>query len=264
MRIIVSGTANVGKSTFIDDFIKRYPTYRKSTFNYRELLGDASTHSKHTTVELQSKILNGMINEIVSWDKDDDVIMDRGPLDNIIYTLWCYGKGSEGFDERFVSECMRANAEVSKFIDLLFFVPRLKDAPITIVDDGTRESDPVYIDEIDVLFKSVIRELTMNPNDSPMFYPKQIPGIIEIFGSRVERMELMQMYLDEKGRLLEEADSSNKIVQMDNEGKFLGDTLLMSQEEALRQESKARQKARELEEFKRIIRNQSPSGKRRR
>lgn len=207
MRIIVSGSANVGKSTFIDDFLKAFPNYRKSEFDYRKIIGDPTTHSKNTTVELQSKILNGMMEEIATWKKDDNVIMDRGPLDNVIYSLWCHGEGKDGFTDEFIQESFEANAIASNMIDQIIFIPITEHNKIEIVNDGTREVDPTYIGEIDSLFKSVFRQIRLEQS-SPMFYPGRIPGFFEVFGSREERILIVkEMLSDSSGLDRDESDA---------------------------------------------------------
>ena len=57
MRIAISGTANVGKTTLIKDFLKEWPDYTTPESTYRDLLPEEG-HSKDTTKETQEKILN--------------------------------------------------------------------------------------------------------------------------------------------------------------------------------------------------------------
>lgn len=198
MRIIVSGTANTGKTTLINDFIAKFPTYKKAEFNYQELLGDPSTHSKNTNIETQIKILNGMIEEIATWPMDANIIMDRGPLDNIVYSLWCNSKGKEGFDDDFIAECFHANAMISNMIDMIIFIPLMEKDNPEIVEDGKREVDPEYIKEIDSIFKAIFRGLTLK-QQSPMFFKGRVPGNVEVFGSREDRMSMLELLLDDEG-----------------------------------------------------------------
>ena len=239
MRIVVSGAPNVGKTTFINDFIKKYPNYRKSTFDYRKLLGDPSTHSKNTTPELQLKIMDGMLEEISSWDKNDNVIMERGPLDNCIFSWWMQANEKEGFDDEFMHTSRIGNALASNMIDLILFIPMIKDKPIPIVDDGTREVDPTWINEIDAMFKAVFMDLEHSGGKSPFFYNGRVPGIAEIYGSRSDRMMMIGNLLDADGQV--EGYKEAPIFQATTEQNIMADTLLRDQEEALNIER--RQKA---------------------
>ena len=98
MRIYISGTAGQGKSTLINDFMAQWPSYKQSEFNYRKLLKEGQ-HSAGTNKETQQIILDGMIDEVMSWRRGTKVIMDRGPLDNIVYSLWAHDKGICDIDE---------------------------------------------------------------------------------------------------------------------------------------------------------------------
>ena len=59
MRISVSGTANVGKSTLIKDFLKEWDMYTTPEKTYREFIQEQNLpHSSSTTKESQWQILN--------------------------------------------------------------------------------------------------------------------------------------------------------------------------------------------------------------
>ena len=81
MRICVSGTGSQGKSTFIKDFLEEWSIYKTPETSYRDSL--KGQHSKKTTKKVQEKILNHMIDEIQKYTVDDNIIFDRGPLDNL-------------------------------------------------------------------------------------------------------------------------------------------------------------------------------------
>jgi len=61
MRIAISGTANLGKSTLIKDFLQEWPMYGYEVNSYRNILAEKELpHSKHTTKETQKAILDYM------------------------------------------------------------------------------------------------------------------------------------------------------------------------------------------------------------
>ena len=52
MRIAISGTANIGKSTLIQDFLQEWPNYGFEIKTYRDILSEKQLpHSKKTTKE---------------------------------------------------------------------------------------------------------------------------------------------------------------------------------------------------------------------
>ena len=89
MRLSVSGTSCLGKSTFVHDFLEEWPMYTAPDISYRELLSEKGLpHSKATNEDTQWAILNCMIDEMQKYDKDSKVIFDRCPLDNLVYTMY--------------------------------------------------------------------------------------------------------------------------------------------------------------------------------
>ena len=81
------------------------------------------SHSSKTTKETQWTILNHMIDEMQKYDKDDFVIFDRCPLDNLVYTLWSYHKNTSDIDELFVEKCIPVIRESFRLLDIIFLVP---------------------------------------------------------------------------------------------------------------------------------------------
>jgi len=65
MKIAVIGTANIGKSTYIQDFLKKWPMYKLVDSEYRKLLKEKNlSHSKNGNEESQKTILNLTINTL--------------------------------------------------------------------------------------------------------------------------------------------------------------------------------------------------------
>jgi hypothetical protein len=209
MRISISGTANVGKSTLVKDFLKNWPLYKTPSSTYRDVLKTGNyPHSKNCNKEGQWAIMNHMIDEMQKYSSDDKVIFDRGPLDCLVYSMWAFEKKSTDIDKEFIDKLIPLARESMKFIDVIFFIPITKTSPVPIVNDGTREIDPVYIDEIDNLFKAMMYQYHHNLGRSPFFSADECPAIIEIFGKPEERILLLQQYLNVEGEVIgEEGDT---------------------------------------------------------
>ena len=108
------------------------------------------------------------------------------------------GHSDSDIDEDFVSSCIPLVRESLRDLDIVFFVPITKVAPIGIVEDGTRDTDQTVIEEIDHIFKAVHRDHEHNPKTS-FFVVDDKPAIIEVFGSRRERVEIIKLYIDAEG-----------------------------------------------------------------
>ncbi|NDB30447.1 hypothetical protein EB151_12985, partial [archaeon] len=110
-----------------------------------------------------------------------------------------------------------------RFIDVIFFTPITKTAPVEIVEDELRETKKEYIEEIDNIFKAVHRDYMNNPRSS-FFVEDDRPGIIEVFGNRIERIELIKLYLDNDGDFIEPGNiiTPEELAEMEKMKKAFG------------------------------------------
>ena len=197
MRIAISGTSNVGKTTLLQDFLKEWPSYSTPAGSYRDGIKEGE-HSKSTDKDTQWKILNFMIDQLISSSKGDNIVYDRSLLDNIVYSMWMFDKGEGDIDGKFIKKCIELVKESIKFYDVIFFIPITKVSPIEAKKDGSRETDPFYIKEIDSIFKAIAYDWNENA-ESKFCDPKDRPALIEIFGKPHERIEMIKLYLDMDG-----------------------------------------------------------------
>mgnify|MGYP006426031471 CR=1 FL=1 len=194
MRIAISGTACQGKSTLVTDFLQEWPIYTSPDKTYRDVL-DIDNHSEGTDEDNQWDILNFMVDQLQEHRKGDNVIFDRCPLDNLVYTLWAHEKGN--LSKEFVDKCIPVVKESMRFLDIIFFVPLTNVHKVDIEEDGVRNADPVYIQEIDNIFKTLLQYYYQDVG--PFFVKDDKPAIIEVFGDPLERIEMVKLYLDVDG-----------------------------------------------------------------
>ena len=206
MRIAFSGTANTGKTTLIKNFLAVWSQYTTPEKTYRDLLKEKNLpHSSNTTTDTQWNILNMMIDQLQSYDKKTKVVFDRCPLDNLAYTLWAHDKGIEGFDKKYVDKCITLTKESMRHLDIIFLLRY--DSSIKIENDGTRDIDVTYIQEIDNIFNALFEQYKQN-YDADIFFPKDdSPGIIELPTSGQRRIDIISEYLTPAGELYGEEHS---------------------------------------------------------
>lgn len=209
MRIAISGTACQGKSTLIKDFLKEWDMYTTPEKTYRDYLTENNLpHSKETTKDTQWDILNFMVDTLQQYSKGDKVIFDRCPLDNMVYSLWAHEKDNSDLDSNFIKKCIPVVRESLRFLDVIFFIPITKAAPIKIVEDDLRDTDEEFITEIDNIFKGIERQYLEGQKASPFLPNEECPAIVEVFGNREQRLHMMRQYIDAEGDLLGENSSS--------------------------------------------------------
>ena len=215
MRICVSGTSGQGKTTFINDFLEEWPIYKTPKKTYRDLL--KRTHSKKTTKDIQWKILNSMIDELQSHASDEYIIYDRGPLDNIAYSIWANSMNTGKISDDFVNKCISLVKQSMSFIDIIFLTP------ITRFDSSEYDTkrhqkrvksgltDDTYRQDIDNIFKALKRDWDVNEH-SKFFDPRDKPAFIEIFGEPIERLQMAKLYLDADGDMLGGENSMEELL----------------------------------------------------
>jgi len=65
-------------------------------------------------------------------------------------------------------------------------------------EDDLRDTNPEIVESIDNIFKAVHRDHEHNPKTT-FFIVDDKPPIIEVFGSRTERIDLLKLYIDDDG-----------------------------------------------------------------
>jgi hypothetical protein len=176
--------------------LKEWPEMSTPNESYRDILkSKKKAHSKQTNEDVQWDILNHMCDIQQQYRNNDKIIFDRCPIDNIVYSMWSNFHGNISDD--FIEKCIPIVRESMRFIDIIFTLPITASAPVEIEDDGMRETDKHYIEEIDQLIKTMHRQWQ---SDASPFFPKNDkPAMIEIFGNRQERIEMIKLYIDADG-----------------------------------------------------------------
>lgn len=233
MRICVCGAGGVGKSTFVKGFLENWPSYECSGESYRKLIEEKKLSlNKDGNQESQEIILNCLLDEAMKYTSEDNVIHDRGTIDNLVYTLWHKAKDENSITEEFMKTTFQLVKTSMLFYDVIFYIP-YNDTSITEEVKETRETDTLFNREIDNFFKGV-NSMYYDKNESlfPFSDEKGVPALIEIFGNCEERLEIAKLYVDPDGKNFGEEDSliskflsSEEIAQMTEiMGEATGDT----------------------------------------
>ena len=195
MRIAVSGSHSLGKSTIVNDWMAQHPEFLREEEPYRALglygpyeilFRDAST-KLHNGIQLFYNI--SRIHRYGNFA--DDVIFDRAPVDYLAYSQYTANQGSTDIDDAFVESMVPAVRESLDHLDILAFVPRSEDWPVAMEDDGIRPVDYAYRDEVDAIFKEIYREGRFQ-----VFPEKNSPLLVELGGSRETRLSQLQEAID--------------------------------------------------------------------
>lgn len=186
MRIAVSGTHSVGKSTFVWDFIKAHPEYIREEEPYRALRDNYNIKfGKDSTRFCNGIQLYQNLSRVKQYPlKSSHVIFDRSPVDYLAYSLYTAHYHQTDLDMAFVESLIDPIKEGLEFIDVVIFVSINTKHLVNIEDDGIRPVDPSYRTEVDNIFKKIYFE------DLYKIMPKKnAPKLIELWGTREERIQ---------------------------------------------------------------------------
>jgi len=235
MRIAFSGTGNSGKSTLLKSFLYTWNNYSTPEKTYRDVIQEKNLdHSSKTTTKTQKEILNFMVDELQLSDKDSKLAYDRCPLDNIVYSMWCHSKDKKGFTKKFVTTQINIMKESMRHLDVIFLCRF--DEKQAIKDDGFRDTDKTFINEIDNIFYSLYRQYTEYPEADIFFAQGDAPCIIELPNEAQERIDLIAEYVTPEGDMYGDEHSifnTNNVDQLED--------LVIQQKAALDQEEKEKE-----------------------
>ena len=218
MRIAVSGTTRIGKSSYIQDFLDVWTKYESPDKTYRDIVKENDNFRfGGTTQKKQKKILDFMVEQHKDYRSYNKVIFDRCPLDNLAYSLWCHERAK--VDDDFINECIPIIRESLRKLDIIFFMPLTKAAPVEF--EGTEEQAQ-FREEIDNIYKGIYYQWMNNPKCT-LFHKDDKPAIIEMYGTPHQRMALTQMYLNADGDPIDATPTLEQLKEMGDMNQLIED-----------------------------------------
>lgn len=183
MRIVVSGTHFIGKSTLIADFLKASPQYQSEIEPYYKLQDEQDMElSLEPSLDSLLEQLDYSIKQINALSKEPNVIFDRCPVDFIPYAKCAMDQDDIDLDDTEVSERFLEVKEALNHLDLIVFVPINKENAIEYT-----EENPAYRKAADKCFKKIYRDDLFD-----IFPSYNHPRIVEISGDRIARLKILE------------------------------------------------------------------------
>jgi nicotinamide riboside kinase len=156
MQISLAGAQSTGKTTLLQA-LKKVEEFEHYTFvdevtrKVNKMGLDINNKSKNYDLT-QSLIMNEHI--INSFKRN--VIVDRGPLDGIVYTRYLYNHGKVSL--KTYDWALEVFDRIKSRYDIFF----ITDPSLPIVDDGQRSTDSEFKDEIVELFEHFTKNYLTN------------------------------------------------------------------------------------------------------
>ena len=221
----VFGTANTGKTTFINDLVEKTssledPLERWTVFgkNYRdEITKRGLKINREGNEECQQVIhdvLVGNIIDAVNCKEQGNYIMDRTIIDSFVYTYWHYKFGTVKINPETIYRMWSQVVKYTKLFDILLYIPLDKCEDVIVVDDKFRDVNYTYRNQIDSIMKAVFDYLLDAGSN-----------INVIYGSRETRVDtfmnvILQLYNNEL-RIKYSIDEFSKLVDGISKGRGL-------------------------------------------
>jgi hypothetical protein len=196
MRIAVTGSHSLGKSTVVHDWVAAHPEYRREEEPYRALSLDGPYEIRFR--DASTRLHNGIqmyycISRVHRYSTyTANVIFDRAPVDFIAYSLYTANQGTTDIDLAFVEALVPAVRESLDHLDILAFVPKTDTWPVEMEADGIRPVDHAYRDEVDAIFKQIYREGRFQ-----VMPAANGPHLVELWGPRELRASQLQLAIDD-------------------------------------------------------------------
>ena len=190
MRIAISGSHSLGKSTLVWDWVKQHPQYMREEEPFRALDGEMydirfrqESNRLHNGIQMYYNASRVNLYSSIN----DCVIFDRAPVDYIAYSQYTADKATTDIDDAFVAAMVPRVRETLQRLDLVVFVPMTDRWPVELEDDGIRPVDLPYRAEVDAIFKQIYRDEHFS-----VMPEMNRPKLIELWGSREQRLERLQ------------------------------------------------------------------------
>lgn len=190
MRIAISGSHSLGKSTLVWDWVKQHPQYMREEEPFRALDGEMydirfrqESNRLHNGIQMYYNASRVNLYSSIN----DCVIFDRAPVDYIAYSQYTADKATTDIDDAFVAAIVPRVRETLQRLDLVVFVPMTDRWPVELEDDGIRPVDLPYRAEVDAIFKQIYRDERFS-----VMPEMNRPKLIELWGSREQRLERLQ------------------------------------------------------------------------
>ncbi len=187
MRIAISGTHCMGKTTLIQDFLKIHPEYTHEVEPYYQL------QEKHgieffqdPTLEDLLEQLDYIIERLHLHAGQANVIFDRCPIDFMAYSMHLLHQEEMNLYDSILHEKFPEIKEALENLDLIVFLPMTKEHPISCPES----EDQRYRKATDTYLKQIYREDVFD-----LFPSYDHPQIIEIWGKPLERIKKLETYL---------------------------------------------------------------------
>ena len=206
MKIAFVSTHSNGKTKLVEDFLQRWPMYKRTEFQYRDAIKDKKLKlNQKGDKKSQKIILDAMIDEIqsASASSDEFIVFDGCIVENVAYSLWLNSQGLGKVDDDFINDSRVIINQTVKQFDLIFFSPLREEIKLgrKVCDENIS-----YRKEINYILDAMVS--TYDKNKGIYFPVNDCPAVIRLEGPPDLRVEQLHLYIKNNGKCFGEEDGS--------------------------------------------------------
>ncbi len=176
----------MGKSTLAGDFVENHPEFVLESEPYHVLQERFGIDfAEEPTQESFMTQLEYSLERTNAYERNDNVIFDRCPIDYIAYLMYVSKRDSGNAARNHLSELMREVAKSIERLELIIFLPIVDQQEIVLRAD----EDEGFRLEVDYYFKQIFRE------DIYGLFSGQHPEVVELWGNRKSRVARLESRL---------------------------------------------------------------------
>ncbi|PWT93694.1 MAG: hypothetical protein C5B55_04120 [Blastocatellia bacterium] len=181
MRIAVSGSHCVGKTTLIDEFLRNHPHFTFEPEPYVTLVEEyGDEFSSMPSAQDFFRQLLFQVEQLTLHTVNGDVIFERSPFDFLAYILALRVLLRESISQALIEEvCHYCEAAIKQF-DLIVFIPLDDCIEIPV------EEDTALREEVNSQLVEIFEELHASDKAT----------IVEARGSTTQRLRLVESFIE--------------------------------------------------------------------
>jgi hypothetical protein len=176
MRVAVTGTHGIGKTTLIEDFVETHRDYEREEEPYWGLAQQGVAFADGASLPDLEEQLVASAELILARAGDANVVFDRCPIDFIAYAE-VVGE-QQGIDWAPSGKVLRRIEQALAALDLLVFIPLTRPDEISIAIEL-----PKLRAKVDARLKSILRDDALGVLEGTGL------RVVEISGSRPQRAQ---------------------------------------------------------------------------
>ena len=180
----------MGKSTLAEDFAENHPEFVLEAEPYHVLQEQFGiVFAEEPTQESFMTQLEYSLERIKAYERKDNVIFDRCPIDSIAYLMYVSKRDFGHTALNHLSDLMPEIAKSIERLELIVFLPIVERQEIMPRSD----EDENFRLQVDHYFKQIYRE------DIYGLFSGQQPEVVELWGNRQSRLARLESQLKSIG-----------------------------------------------------------------